>query len=70
MLPIVTKRLENLQIMSSDKNSFVKLLGLEGSIDEADSLADSLRDRLDGFDIRLRDRLEHILSGYLYRHHR
>ncbi|NPA60767.1 MAG: polyprenyl synthetase family protein [Epsilonproteobacteria bacterium] len=54
----------------SDKNSFVKLLGLEGSIDEADSLADSLRDRLDGFDIRLRDRLEHILSGYLYRHHR
>ncbi len=66
----MTRRLVKPTNNDSDKNSFVKLLGLEGSIDEADSLADSLRDRLDGFDIRLRDRLEHILSGYLYRHHR
>jgi len=51
-----------------DKNSFVKLLGLEGSLSEADKLADSLRSRLNGFDESLREKLEPILAKYLYRH--
>jgi len=51
-----------------DKNSFVKLLGLDGSLEEADKLAGSLKKRLSSFDKPLRDKLEPILTEYLYRH--
>jgi len=51
-----------------DKNSFVKLLGLDGSLIEADKLANSLNSRLYGFDKPLKEKLEPILIKYLYRH--
>ncbi len=54
----------------TDKNSFVKILGLEGSIAEANTLADSLNSKLDNFDERLKERLIPILKDYLYRHQR
>ncbi len=54
----------------TDKNSFVKILGLEGSIAEANTIADSLNSKLDNFDERLKERLIPILKDYLYRHQR
>jgi farnesyl diphosphate synthase len=52
------------------KNSFVTLLGSEGAMERADSLAQSLQQRLEGFDAPLKDALEPLLGRYLYRHHR
>ncbi|PHR59578.1 MAG: geranyl transferase [Arcobacter sp.] len=51
-----------------DKNSFVKLLGLEGTMAEADKLAEELNEQLKGFDTRLYNELSPILSKYLARH--
>ena len=51
-----------------DKNSFVKLLGLEGTIAEADKLAEELSEQLNTFDTKLYNELSPILSKYLVRH--
>lgn len=51
-----------------DKNSFVTLLGLEASIDEADALAKQLKQQLENFDECLYDELSPILLKYINRH--
>jgi len=51
-----------------DKNSFVNLIGLEKTIEEADSLADDLEARFNHFDQVLQDGLRKIVLKYLYRH--
>ncbi|MDF1880471.1 polyprenyl synthetase family protein [Sulfurimonas sp. MAG313] len=51
-----------------DKNSFVKLLGLDGTIKEADNLAKELNEQLNTFDTKLYNELSPILSKYLARH--
>jgi len=51
-----------------DKNSFVKLLGLEGTMKEADRLAKELSEQLNTFDKKLYNELSPILSKYLVRH--
>jgi geranylgeranyl pyrophosphate synthase len=51
-----------------DKNSFVTLLGLEKSMQEADALADNLQRRFEAFDERLQEALLPLMSRYLYRH--
>jgi len=51
-----------------DKNSFVKLLGLDGTIKEADKLAEELNKQLNTFDKQLYNELSPILSKYLSRH--
>jgi len=54
----------------TNKNSFINLLGLSGSLREADKLASSLKSRLDNFDTNLRAELKPLLGDYLYRHNR
>ncbi len=51
-----------------EKNSFVTLLGLEGSIEEADSLAATLEERFATFEPKLQEALKPLISTYLYRH--
>lgn len=51
-----------------DKNSFVNLLGLEGSFQEADDLAKDLLRRFETFDAKLQTALEPLIRQYLYRH--
>jgi farnesyl diphosphate synthase len=51
-----------------DKNSFVNLLGLEGTVQEADKLAEELNLQLNSFDKKLYNELSPILSKYLARH--
>jgi len=51
-----------------DKNSFVNLLGLEGTVKEADKLAEELNEKLNTFDTKLYNELSPILSKYLARH--
>ena len=51
-----------------DKNSFVNLLGLEGSIDEANRLAKDLQRRFATFDEKLQSALKPLIENYLYRH--
>ncbi len=51
-----------------DKNSFVTLLGLEGAMKEADTLAEELNGQLKVFDKNLYQELSPILSEYLVRH--
>ena len=51
-----------------DKNSFVNLLGLEGTVQEADKLAEELNEQLNSFDKQLYNELSPILSKYLARH--
>ena len=50
------------------KNSFVTLLGLKGSLKEAEKLAAELDARLESFDERLQGELSSLLSNYLNRH--
>ena len=52
----------------SDKNSFVNLLGLEKSIEEADTLAKDLQRRFEDFDEKLQTALQPLMNTYLYRH--
>lgn len=52
----------------TDKNSFVNLLGLEESINEADTLAKDLQRRFESFDERLQTALQPLMEQYLYRH--
>jgi len=51
-----------------DKNSFVNLLGLEGAIKSADSLASKCENELASFDTNIKKSLEILLTKYLYRH--
>ncbi len=52
----------------SDKNSFVNLIGLDKTIQEADSLATDLEKRFRKFDEELQNGLKDIVLKYLYRH--
>jgi len=51
-----------------DKNSFVNLIGLKKSIEEAEVLALSLSERFTEFDEVLQNRLSIVIEKYLYRH--
>jgi geranylgeranyl diphosphate synthase type II len=50
------------------KNSFVNLLGLDGAIQSADSLALKCEENINSFETNLQTNLLEILSRYLYRH--
>ena len=52
----------------SDKNSFVNLLGLEKTVEEADTLAKDLQRRFESFDEKLQTALQPLMNTYLYRH--
>jgi farnesyl diphosphate synthase len=52
-----------------DKNSFVNLLGLEKSVEEADMLAKDLQRRFETFDEKLQQALQPLITKYLNRHH-
>jgi len=51
-----------------DKNSFVNIIGLDRSIQEAEKLAKDLEERFNKFDPKLQKALEGIIQKYLYRH--
>jgi len=51
-----------------DKNSFVTILGLDASMNEANSLADELLAELESFDDNLKDELSPLLTKYINRH--
>ncbi len=51
-----------------DKNSFINLIGLDQSIEEAEKLAKKLERELEDFDLPLKEKLKKILGAYLYRH--
>jgi len=52
-----------------DKNSFVTLLGLQKSIEEADTLANDLHKQFELFDTKLQEALSPLVTQYLHRHH-
>jgi len=51
-----------------DKNSFVNLLGLEKTVEEADALAKDLQRRFETFDEKLQIALQPLITQYLNRH--
>jgi len=51
-----------------DKNSFVNLLGLEKTVEEADTLAKDLQRRFETFDEKLKIALQPLITQYLNRH--
>ena len=51
-----------------DKNSFVNLMGLEKTIEEAENLAKKLEKQFNAFDEVLQQGLKEIVQKYLYRH--
>ncbi len=51
-----------------DKNSFVNLMGLEKTIEEAENLAKKLEQQFTNFDKKLQNGLKDIVQKYLYRH--
>ncbi len=51
-----------------DKNSFVNIIGLDKSIEEAEVLANNLEGRFKSFDKSLQKVLNPIIEQYLYRH--
>ena len=51
-----------------DKNSFVNLIGLEQTVEEAETLAKYLEEQFNNFDIVLQNGLREIVGKYLYRH--
>jgi len=50
------------------KNSFINLLGLEGSIEYANNLANKIELEFNRFEPKLQGALQGLLSKYLYRH--
>ncbi len=52
----------------SDKNSFINLLGLARSVEEADTLAKDLQRRFETFDVKLQTALQPLITKYLHRH--
>jgi len=53
-----------------DKNSFVNLLGLEKTVEEADALAKDLQRRFETFDMKLQTALQPLITKYLNRHNK
>ena len=53
-----------------DKNSFINLLGLDKSIEEADALAKDLQRRFETFDEKLHIALQPLITKYLTRHNK
>jgi len=51
-----------------DKNSFINLIGLEKSVEEAENLAKHLEAQFNEFDEVLQNGLREIVQKYLYRH--
>jgi len=51
-----------------DKNSFVTILGLETSMEEANVLADELINEMNAFDENLKEELSALLLKYINRH--
>jgi len=51
-----------------DKNSFVNLIGLEKTVEEAENLAKKLEEQFGKFDEVLQNGLKEIVQKYLYRH--
>ncbi len=51
-----------------DKNSFVTILGLEASMDEANNLAEELTNAMNSFDTQLQTELSELLTKYINRH--
>jgi len=51
-----------------DKNSFINLVGLDGSIKEADKLAGELQESFERFEANLQKALKPLMDRYLYRH--
>jgi len=51
-----------------DKNSFINLLGLEKTVQEADTLAKDLQSRFETFDTKLQIALHPLITQYLHRH--
>jgi len=51
-----------------DKNSFINLIGLEKSVEEAETLANELESKFGSFDKQLQKALSPIMDKYLYRH--
>lgn len=54
----------------TNKNSFINLLGLEGSIQSANKLAKLCKKTLDTFDVDLKEQLSLLLDYYINRHNR
>jgi len=52
----------------ADKNSFVNLLGLEKTVEQADTLAKDLQRRFEDFDEKLQTALQPLMNTYLHRH--
>ena len=50
------------------KNSFINLLGLEGSIEYANTLSGKIEKEFNSFDSKLQNALKDLLKNYLYRH--
>jgi len=51
-----------------DKNSFINLIGLETTIEEAEALVKTVEQQFNGFDEQLQSGLKDIVQKYLYRH--
>lgn len=51
-----------------DKNSFINLIGLEQTVEEAEKLAEHLAEEFSKFDKTLQNALRDVMNKYLYRH--
>jgi farnesyl diphosphate synthase len=54
--------------LDGDKNSFINILGLEESLQYANTLAKKLESEFQNFDKPLQKALESLIQKYLYRH--
>ena len=52
----------------SEKNSFINLIGLEKTVEEAENLAKHVEEQFNKFDEVLQNGLREIVQKYLYRH--
>jgi len=51
-----------------DKNSFINIIGLQGSVEEAEKIVSNLESRFKLFETPLQMALQPIMKKYLYRH--
>ncbi len=51
-----------------DKNTYITLLGVDGAIEYANNLANSLQNKLNEFEAPLQAALKEVLDKYLFRH--
>ncbi|MDY0122114.1 MAG: polyprenyl synthetase family protein [Sulfurimonas sp.] len=70
ILDVTQTSLEAGKLTNNDeaKNSFVTILGLEKTMQEANTLADTLLGELESFDAKLKAELEPLLTKYINRH--